>query len=253
MNYYNYYYFESLFNDEFCDNIIDIGLKEIEFRKSKNESTTAETLGKHLTKKESDSRQPLNDKTFEDLDVSLNNETGDSDTYIRDSEIAWLKNQFIYDMVFPKVNEASEKAGWHYEVDWAEACQFTKYGLNQFYGWHLDGQGDHINSYSKDKDRNKKIWGLDNTQLTVDDEWENKVRKLSVTINLSHDKSYEGGNLKFDLGPHQAKNKRYIECTEIRPRGSMIVFPSFNYHQVTPVTKGTRYSLVMWFLGKPFR
>lgn len=245
MNYYSYYYFTSLFDDKFCDNIIDTGLKEIEYRKSKNESTTGVTSGKHLTKQDGDNRQALNDKTFEDL--------GDTDTFIRDSEVAWLKNQFIYDAVFPMVHEASEKAGWHYEVDWAEACQFTKYGLNQFYGWHLDGQGDHISSYSKDKDRNKKIWGLDNTQLTYDDEWDGKVRKLSVTINLSHENSYEGGNLKFDLGPHQPKNERYHECTEIRPRGSMIVFPSFNYHQVTPVTKGTRYSLVMWFLGKPFK
>ena len=251
MNYYNYYYFTSLFDDKFCDNVIDAGLKEIEYRKSKNESTTGVTAGKHLTKKEGDTRKALNDKTFEDLDVSYEGE--DSDTFIRDSEIAWLKNQFIYDMVFPKVYEANEKAGWYYDVDWAEACQFTKYGLNQFYGWHIDGQGDHIASYSKDKDRNKKIWGLNNTQLTYDDEWEGKVRKLSVTINLSYDNSYEGGNLKFDLGPHHPQNKRYFECTEIRPRGSMIVFPSFNYHQVTPVTKGTRYSLVMWFLGRPFK
>ena len=42
-------------------------------------------------------------------------------------------------------------------------------------------------------------------------------------------------------------------CTEIRPRGSIIVFPSFCWHRVAPVTKGTRYSLVMWNLGRPFR
>jgi predicted 2-oxoglutarate/Fe(II)-dependent dioxygenase YbiX len=24
-------------------------------------------------------------------------------------------------------------------------------------------------------------------------------------------------------------------------------------HRVTPVTKGTRYSLVMWFMGAPFK
>ena len=34
---------------------------------------------------------------------------------------------------------------------------------------------------------------------------------------------------------------------------SVIVFPSHVYHQVTPVTKGTRYSLVGWNLGYPFR
>ena len=34
--------------------------------------------------------------------------------------------------------------------------------------------------------------------------------------------------------------------------GSIIVFPSFINHRVAPVTKGTRYSLVAWFVGPPF-
>jgi PKHD-type hydroxylase len=79
----------------------------------------------------------------------------------------------------------------------------------------------------------------------------NKIRKLSVTINLNEPNDYEGGNLKFDFGPHASE--RYHECVEIRPRGSIIVFPSHIYHQVTPVTKGTRYSLVLWCLGYPFK
>jgi PKHD-type hydroxylase len=78
-----------------------------------------------------------------------------------------------------------------------------------------------------------------------------KIRKLSVTVNLTTPGNYVGGNLKFDLGPHAPK--RYHVCKEIRPRGTIIVFPSHLYHQVTPVTKGTRYSLVMWNLGHPFR
>ena len=80
----------------------------------------------------------------------------------------------------------------------------------------------------------------------------NKIRKLSLTINLNLPGEYEGGNLKFDFGPHSTGN-RYHECTEIRPQGSIIIFPSYIYHQVTPVTKGTRYSLVLWTLGKPFK
>ena len=42
-------------------------------------------------------------------------------------------------------------------------------------------------------------------------------------------------------------------CTEIRPRGSIIVFPSFVWHRVKPVTSGTRYSLVVWHLGRSFK
>ena len=79
----------------------------------------------------------------------------------------------------------------------------------------------------------------------------NKVRKISMTINLSDPNNYEGGNLKFDLGPHV--KERYKICNEIRPQGSVIVFPSFMYHCVTPVTSGTRYSLVLWCMGKPWQ
>ena len=79
-----------------------------------------------------------------------------------------------------------------------------------------------------------------------------KVRKLSMTINLTTPDQYKGGNLKFDFGPHAGRG-RFKTCQEIRPQGSIIVFPSFIQHQVTPVTSGTRYSLVVWSLGKPFR
>ena len=44
-----------------------------------------------------------------------------------------------------------------------------------------------------------------------------------------------------------------ITATETSKKGSIIIFPSFNWHQVTPVTRGTRYSLVMWNLGEPWR
>ena len=38
-----------------------------------------------------------------------------------------------------------------------------------------------------------------------------------------------------------------------REQGSIIVFPSFVYHQVTPVTRGMRHSLVGWIAGPTFR
>ena len=49
------------------------------------------------------------------------------------------------------------------------------------------------------------------------------------------------------------KKKAIHECTEIRPRGSVIVFPSFVWHRVKPVTKGVRYSVVAWYGGPPFK
>ena len=90
-----------------------------------------------------------------------------------------------------------------------------------------------------------------NRHLTSDPNKFGKKRKISVTVNLTSPENYDGGNLKFDFGPHAGK--RYHTCTEIRPKGSIIVFPSHVYHQVTPITRGKRYSLVVWNLGKPFK
>jgi PKHD-type hydroxylase len=38
-----------------------------------------------------------------------------------------------------------------------------------------------------------------------------------------------------------------------RKRGAFIAFPSFVLHRVTPVTRGTRWSLVAWILGNRWR
>ena len=78
-----------------------------------------------------------------------------------------------------------------------------------------------------------------------------------MTISLSDPEEYEGGNLEFDLrNTHDWEtdmNKGIIECTEIRPRGSIVIFPSFVWHRIKPVLKGTRYSLVVWNLGWPWK
>ena len=38
-----------------------------------------------------------------------------------------------------------------------------------------------------------------------------------------------------------------------REKGTMIVFPSFCLHRITPVTRGVRKSMVAHLAGKPFR
>ena len=49
------------------------------------------------------------------------------------------------------------------------------------------------------------------------------------------------------------ETKHLIQAKEILPKGSIIVFPSFLWHRVKPVIKGTRYSLVLWNLGRQFK
>ena len=80
---------------------------------------------------------------------------------------------------------------------------------------------------------------------------DNLVRKLSATVSLVDGSSYEGGDLEFSFrDSYEIIDK---VCDEIRPRGSIVVFPSFTMHRVKPVTAGTRYSLVAWTLGAPFQ
>ena len=68
----------------------------------------------------------------------------------------------------------------------------------------------------------------------------NYFRTLSVIINLND--SYEGGDLVFC-----DQNKNEIKRFNLG-KGSIVFFPgNFMYpHAITPITKGTRYSIVAW-------
>jgi len=83
----------------------------------------------------------------------------------------------------------------------------------------------------------------DNTWVTK--EFMPEERKMSMVIQLSDPKDYEGGRLMLKNDP--------LPDDRFRGQGDMIFFPSFNRHSVTPVTSGKRYSLVTWFKGPPFR
>jgi len=252
----NYYWFKEALSSDDCNKIIEHGCKRIEEQKSKGISTIAVTSGNTHKGGLGDHLVPMADQTFEDISKEENIPLDqiEKQKYIRDSEIAWLTDSWIYDLVLPYVKSANKEAGWQYDINGFEAFQFTVYHPGGFYGWHTDSGSDHFAAYKRhvpgiiptEKD-GKLLKGY-----TIDPANVGKIRKLSVTINLNFPGDYEGGNLKFDYGPH-AQTGRYHECEEIRPQGSMIVFPSFMHHQVTPITRGTRYSLVLWCLGYPFK
>ena len=72
-------------------------------------------------------------------------------------------------------------------------------------------------------------------------------RKLSATVQLSDPNSYVGGNVEMVDSIHTPP------AEDVRMRGTIFYFPSFMTHAVTPVTSGTRYSLVAWFEGKKWQ
>jgi PKHD-type hydroxylase len=245
-----YYWFQNAFTPEECNKIISIGLKDIETRKKQGENVYGTVAGNIHKGSNKEFVAAKADLTTEEI-KKKNQNYEEEKFYVRDSKVAWLNEKFIYDRVEQYVNEANKKTTWNWQWDHMEAAQFTVYEKGGFYGWHSDGNSDWSATYKKyipgvTTIEEKKNRSFTNNPLTI-----GKVRKISVTINLSEENTYEGGLLKFDFGPHSSI--RFKECTEIKKQGSMIVFPSFQYHQVTPVTKGTRYSLVVWVLGRPFQ
>jgi|TARA_R110002020_G_scaffold10244_3_gene39490 PKHD-type hydroxylase len=210
MNISNYYwYFPSALTPRFCDDVIA-------YANAQKESM-ARTGGYENQKLNKDQVKNMQRK--------------------RKSDLVWLNDTWIYKELHPYVHEANKNAGWNFEWDRSESCQFTKYRLNQYYDWHCD-------SWDKPYDKPDRLdYG--------------KIRKLSMTCQLTDGSEYEGGELEFDFrnyDPHMRDEARHLKkAKEILPKGSIIVFPSFVWHRVKPVTSGTRYSLVAWHLGQPFK
>jgi len=153
----------------------------------------------------------------------------------RNSNIVWLNEPWLYREIHPYIHEANKMSGWNFEFDQSESCQFTKYKKGQFYNWHFD-----MFDEPYDLPSNPKIHG--------------KIRKLSVICQLTDPSKYSGGELEFDFRRNSPIKESKTEiCEEIQPKGSIVVFPSYVWHRVRPVTRGVRYSLVMWNLGRPFK
>jgi len=160
-------------------------------------------------------------------------ETNDLKTK-RNSNIVWLDDHWIYKEILPYIKIANTNAGWNFDFDISESCQFTKYKLNQYYDWHRDSWNE---PYIKPEDL----------------KYHGKVRKLSVSCLLSDPKDYKGGDLEFAIMDKEPNEKPDIIKLKSLKKGSIVVFPSFLWHRVKPVTKGIRYSLVIWSCGYPFK
>ena len=149
------------------------------------------------------------------------------DEEIRRSRVSWIPNEDRFAWIHDKLAAVVRRANRVYDFDllgFTEDLQFAEYeSAGAFYTWHQDG--------------------LDG---------ELAVRKLSLVVQLSDPDDYEGGDLEFfsleddeaDAGERRA---------EIRTQGTVVVFPAFEHHRVTPLVSGRRQSLVCWVGGPPFR
>jgi len=210
-----YYYFQSALPPRLCDDIIKYG--------TAHKTETAITGGVER-----------DDGTSRKADGSLKKSVLNNIQKKRKSDIVWLNDRWIYKEIHPYIHQANKAAGWNFQWDWSESCQFTKYKKGQYYDWHCDSWD--------------KVYSREN------DPTNGKIRKLSVTVSLSDPKEYKGGELEFDFRNTDPDKKRNVlKCKEILPKGSLVVFPSFVWHRVCPVKSGERKSLVIWNLGWPFK
>lgn len=152
--------------------------------------------------------------------VGIGNGVGGVNPNVRRSQISWLDNNPNTKWVFEKLaHVASQLNADHFRFDltgFGEKLQLTNYDQseNGMYGWHQDYGG-----------------GIS--------------RKLSLTLQLTDPAEYEGGNLQI-MTSGTPVNVR-------KQRGIIAAFPSYVLHQVTPVTQGSRQSLVAWVSGPAFK
>lgn len=149
---------------------------------------------------------------------------------VRETNLKWIllneHSNWLFKKVIQCINEVNAN-NYNYVLKFVEDFQFSEYtdSTEGFYAKHIDC-GD---KYS--------------IETFVD------IRKLSFSIQLSSSDDYEGGELRLYSGKKSIyTNKEDLHIAK-KEKGTITFFPSHILHEVTPVTKGTRYSLVSWVQG----
>lgn len=149
---------------------------------------------------------------------------GETNLDIRNSAIVWIAAGEETEFAFRKITDVVLELNrnfYGYDLEEFEDLQYTEYDAEYkgHYGCHKDVAYDGIMAR----------------------------RKLSFVIQMTEESSYEGGELLLypdSIDKHVVAPKK---------RGTIIVFPSYMLHQITPVTKGIRNSLVSWVHGPAFK
>ena len=150
----SYMYYKSAIKPDMCKKIISHGLSKMIVDENKGISRTAATFdGKEKGGTDFKGNKVANLSTGGATRETLAKKGVDVDkAYVRDSEISWLNDKWLYDLFHPYVHHANAQAGWNWKWDFSESFQFTVYhGRKEnggFYGWHADGSSDFKSIYS---------------------------------------------------------------------------------------------------------
>lgn len=147
-------------------------------------------------------------------------ETGNVCPQIRKSKTAWM-NYDSCPMLYDRLAFIARNLnGQYFDFDlhgFVEDFQYTVYGPEkEHYVWHMDKGPS-----------------------------SGPPRKLSLVLQLSDPSEYDGGDLEL------MDSNTPIAVT--KAKGMVYAFPSYILHRVTPITRGTRRSLVVWTCGPRFR
>lgn len=149
------------------------------------------------------------------MDGTVSGKNQDED--IRRSKVHWLNKQkfkWAYDKIWAVVEEVNSE-NFGFDVEKFE-------GRLQVARYHAENQGFYT-------------WHMDNGAKTGG-------RKISISVQLSDPSGYQGGDLEFFYTNKVKKADKAL--------GTVVAFPSWVMHRVTPVTEGTRYSMVAWIVGE---
>ena len=155
-----------------------------------------------------------------------NEERSKTDHETRKTAISWItdKDNMMNEIVWGFIRQANAEF-FKYNLDYFQAIQFARYQDGGHYDWHQDASPQ---------------------DLSVEN------RKLSLTFSLTDDADYDGGLLQFYNGDKPYDDKDHDVEKDIKSVGTVIVFDSRDWHRVTPVTRGVRYSIVCWTVGPNF-
>tara|TARA_B110000285_G_scaffold161301_1_gene180152 strand:+ start:1309 stop:1926 length:618 start_codon:yes stop_codon:yes gene_type:complete len=153
----------------------------------------------------------------------------EGENLVRSSMVKWIPQSDDWAWLYTKLKEWAQEANestWDFDLYACnEQIQYTEYYASEkgHYDWHQDiGPGELPSK-----------------------------RKISITVQLSDADEYDGGELQISFGGTGVGELSSFNCP--KGAGVSVLFPSYMMHRVSPVTRGTRRSLVLWVGGAHYR
>jgi PKHD-type hydroxylase len=144
---------------------------------------------------------------------------------IRVTRVAWFRRDAKTESIYARMEEAVLMLNgrfFHYELSGLVDFQYAIYDGRE--GGHFDWHKDYGRAHGAESQ---------------------EPRKLTLSLQLSDGADYDGCELQARSG-----NETH---TAPKTRGTLVAFPAYVLHRVTPITRGVRKSLVIWAAGPEFR